>query len=75
MASFSRPRHDSWAVRGRTVGLSGLSSTVLTANGNDGDVCFNSCSKYILSVFFGAKLLVRIPEVGYTIYSSIGIQS
>ena len=33
MASFSRPRHDSWAERGRAVGLDGLSSTILAVNG------------------------------------------
>ena len=33
MASFSRPRHESWAERGRAVGLDGLSSTILAVNG------------------------------------------
>ena len=33
MASFSSPRHDSWAERGRAVGLGGLSSTSLAVNG------------------------------------------
>lgn len=33
MASFSRPRHDSRAERGRAVGLGGLSSTGLAVNG------------------------------------------
>lgn len=33
MASFSCPRHGSWAERGRAVGLGALSSTVLAVSG------------------------------------------